>query len=97
MSDWKNPSFPHDHNDKQWRTPAVEDDETNNYGNNTAIVALAIKMVVGAVTLVAVNALFFFGAFYAIQYDIAYWRCVVLSLLYIVFRAFDKTTMSKDK
>ena len=95
MSEWKNPSFPSSSSEKQWHTPVVKDDVHDDVRNSALIIGLAVKMVVGAVALVGFNALFFFGAFRIIGYDVDYRKCVLLALLYIVFRAYDRTTLGK--
>ena len=96
MSDWKNPSF----DNKQWHTPAFLDDdniETDDADHIVMMIALGIKVTAGAAVLLLFNALLFFGAFRIIGNNLGFFRCIGLAGIYVLFRAYDKVTLGKQR
>lgn len=55
------------------------------------------QAIMGFLTLIGINALAAFLALRLIGLEVAYWRCVLLAGVYVVFRTYDKMWIDSVK
>lgn len=92
MSDWKNPSFPN-RPDSKWDKPFMleDDDEVDNEMSLQDFV----KAILSFLFLSSVNGLIVFTVTALLDYDLSYRNSVLIGMIYVLWRAYDRIVFSK--
>jgi hypothetical protein len=93
MSDWKNPSFPN-RSDGKWDKPFLFDEE-DEQGDEQMTIQEFVKVILSFLFLSSINGLVLFTVTVLLDYDLSYRNAVLVGMIYVLWRAYDRIVFSK--